>query len=128
MWNQFILWSGIALSEGSISLADKARILVWALPLIFRHRVTDPVTALLHRRLPVRFLTLRLRRHDGAWWMVPSDKVGVHASRRLGGKGWREGDFILIAGRSALASGWIEDGKLESEVLQPPVRAPRTSR
>jgi hypothetical protein len=49
--------------------------------------------------------------------MVPSDRIGVHATRRLGGKSWIEGDLILIVAGQCRACGWIEDGKLESETL-----------
>lgn len=117
MWNQFVSWSGIAVSRGPISRADKAHIVAWVLPLMFRRHVTKPVTAILHRRLPVWCLMLRLRRHDGAWWIVPTDRVGIHASRRLGGKAWIEGDLILIVEGKCRASGWMEDGTLESETL-----------
>lgn len=117
MWNHFISWSGIAVSLGPISNADKTRIIARVLPLMFRRHLVKPVVAILHRRLPVWCLTLRLRRHQGDWWAVPSDGVGVHASRRLGGRGWVEGDLIRIVGGRAVGYGWMEDGKLESEML-----------
>ena len=117
MWNQFVSWSGIVVSRGPISSADKARIVAQVLPLMFRRYVTEPIVAGMHRRLPVWCLMLRLRRYDEDWWVIPNDEVGVHASRRLGGKAWIEGDLILVVGNKAAGYGWIEEGKLEREML-----------
>ena len=117
MWNQFLSWSGIVVSRGPISRADKARIVAQVLPLMFRHHVTKPIAAVMHRRLPVWCLMLRLRRYHGDWWIIPRNKVGVHASRRLGGRNWIEGDLILISQGRCIAYGWLDDGRLESEAL-----------
>jgi len=117
MWNQFVSWSGIVVSPGPISRVEKTRIVAWVLPLMVRRHVVKPVTKVLQQRLPMWCLMVRLRRHDGYWWEIPSDAVGVHASRRLGGRSWIEGDLIRIVGGKCIAYGWIEAGKLESEAL-----------
>lgn len=97
MWNRFISWAGLHPIEAT-SLRDRAAVVGFVLTGRWRRDVRDPIVKALHQSLPVAFLKLRLRR-QGEWWRVPSDAVGVHASRRLsGGYALRAGDLIKIDG------------------------------
>lgn len=100
-----------------LTVKDRITLFRWSAWPWLRAFVVDPTIAIAQRVTPLPLLLRRLEPLGDGWYRIPNWQAGVHVSRRLGGKAWREDELVRIVDVRATAVGWFENGRIESEAL-----------